>query len=189
MKWSKKERQPKLKEKIETDPFVTDDALADLFEVSVQTVRLDRLEMNIPEVRERIKHVAKKQYDTVKALPIDEVIGEIIDLDLDKHAISLMDIRSEHVFSRTGIARGHHVFAQANSLAVAVIDDDLALTASAEISFTKQIKEGDRVIAKARVSEIKEQRTLVEVASYVENELVFSGTFSMFRDEREESKK
>ena len=33
------------------------------------------------------------------------------------------------MFSRTGIARGHHVFAQANSLAVAVINDAIALTA------------------------------------------------------------
>lgn len=58
MKISKKQRQPLLKDKISENPFITDEALAEEFKVSVQTVRLDRLELNIPEVRERIKHVA-----------------------------------------------------------------------------------------------------------------------------------
>ena len=183
MKMSKKQRQPSLKEKISENPFITDDALADLFSVSVQTVRLDRLEMNIPEVRERIKHVAKQQYDNVKALPLDEVIGEVIDLELDKHAISILDISEEHVFSRTGIARGHHLFAQANSLAVAIIDDELALTAKANMSFKRRVKVGERVVAKAYVTEIRDDRTIVEVNSYVEQEIVFTGEFYMFRQE------
>jgi len=183
MKLSKRQRQPMLKEKIEENPFVTDDALAETFNVSVQTVRLDRLELNIPEVRARIKHVAKQQFDTVKALPIEEVIGEVIDLELDHHAISILDIKAEHVFSRTGIARGHHLFAQANSLAVAIIDDELALTAQADVSFKNQVTVGERVVAKAKVIKIEENRTHVEVLSYVEQELVFKGEFFMFRDE------
>jgi acyl-coenzyme A thioesterase PaaI-like protein len=183
MKLSKRQRQPLLKEKIEENPFVTDDALAEEFNVSVQTVRLDRLELNIPEVRARIKYVAKQQYDTVKALTIEEVIGEVIDLELDHHAISILDIKAEHVFSRTGIARGHHIFAQANSLAVAVIDDELALTAQANVSFKNQVNVGERVVAKAKVTKIHENRTFVEVHSYVEQELVFKGEFSMFRDD------
>ncbi|UCZ51771.1 transcription factor FapR [Bacillus shivajii] len=184
MKLSKKQRQPLLKEKIEENPFITDEALAEHFGVSVQTVRLDRLELNIPEVRARIKDVAKQQYDTVKALALEEVIGEVIDLELDKHAISILDIREEHVFSRNQIARGHHLFAQANSLAVAIIDDELALTTKAEVSFKRQVKAGERVIAKARVVEIKESRTIVEVTSYVEQEMVFRGEFSMYREDQ-----
>ncbi|MFP3442486.1 hypothetical protein R0K18_32615, partial [Pantoea sp. SIMBA_133] len=66
--------------------------------------------------------MAQQQLDEVKALPIDEVIGQVIDLQLDESAISILDIRPEHVFSRNKIARGHHLFAQANSLAVAIID-------------------------------------------------------------------
>jgi acyl-coenzyme A thioesterase PaaI-like protein len=183
MKLSKRKRQPMLKEKIDENPFITDDALAAEFNVSVQTIRLDRLELNIPEVRERIKDVAKQQYDTIKALPIEEVIGEVVDLELDDHAISILDIKEEHVFSRTGIARGHHLFAQANSLAVAVIDDELALTANADVSFKSQVKNGQRVVAKAKVTGHKNNRTRVEVKSYVGQELVFKGSFAMFREE------
>lgn len=186
MKWTKRQRQPELKTKIEEDPFITDEALANIFEVSVQTVRLDRLELNIPEVRERIRYVAQKQYDPVKALSEEEIIGEIIDLELDKYAISILDINKEHVFTRNNIARGHHIFAQANSLAVAVIDDDLALTVNADISFKKQVSSGERVVAKAKVTSIGPVRTTVKVESFVEQSLVFEGTFSMFRNEHEE---
>ncbi|WP_208589184.1 transcription factor FapR [Gracilibacillus suaedae] len=187
MKRSKKERQSLLKETIEAKPFITDEALAKLFDVSIQTIRLDRMELNIPELRERIKSVATNNWnETVKALPIDEVIGEIIDLELDKRAISIMDITGEHVFSRNKIARGHHLFAQANSLAVAVINDELALTTNANIKFTRQVVQGERVIAKARVVGLeKNNRTVVEVLSYVDNETVFSGVFEMFRSTQE----
>ncbi|WP_188205770.1 transcription factor FapR [Alkalibacillus aidingensis] len=183
MKIKKKERQKQLLQLIEESPFITDEDLAKRFGVSIQTIRLDRLELSIPELRERIKYVAKKQWDeTVKALPLDEVIGEVIDLKLDEMAISILDIREEHVFSRNLIARGHHLFAQANSLAVAVIDDDLALTAKADIQFTRPVKLEERVVAKAKVTgEDNKRRTLVEVNSYVNQELVFAGRFKMYR--------
>ncbi|CAI9386267.1 transcription factor FapR [Niallia sp. Sow4_A1] len=184
MKRNKRERQQLLVETIKETPFITDEELAEKFSVSVQTIRLDRLELSIPELRERIKNVAKKSLeDEVKALPIEEVIGEIIDMELDHSAISIFEVQQEHVFTRNGIARGHHLFAQANSLAVAVINDELALTAKANIHFTRSVNLGERIIAKAKVSHIDSitGRTTVEVNSYVNTELVFKGEFDMYR--------
>jgi acyl-coenzyme A thioesterase PaaI-like protein len=187
MRRTKKERQQMLKETIKENPFITDEDLADKFHVSVQTIRLDRLELSIPELRERIKYVAEKKFeDEVRSLPIEEVIGEIIDIELDQSAISILDVKAEHVFVRNKIARGHHLFAQANSLAVAVINDELALTAKANIQFKRSVKQGERVIAKAKVLKIDDGlgRTIVEVMSYVNNELVFKGEFDMYRSEK-----
>lgn len=184
MRRNKRERQALLTETIKENPFVTDEELAEKFSVSVQTIRLDRLELSIPELRERIKHVAERSFeDEVRSLPIDEIIGEIIDMELDHSAISILDIKKEHVFKRNQIARGHHLFAQANSLAVAVINDELALTAKANIRFTRSVKEDERVVAKAKVLNIDEEkgRTLVEVTSFVGNEIVFKGDFEMYR--------
>ncbi|MBA9024908.1 MULTISPECIES: transcription factor FapR [Bacillaceae] len=184
MRRNKKERQQLLVETIKENPFVTDEELANKFSVSVQTIRLDRLELSIPELRERIKNVAEQTLtDEVRALPLEEVIGEVIDIHLDQQAISILDIKKEHVFQRNGIARGHHLFAQANSLAVAVINDELALTAKASILFTRSVKENERVIAKAKVQKTDHlaDRSLVEVSSFVGNELVFKGEFEMFR--------
>jgi len=180
-KRSKKDRQEELIKTLQKNPFMTDEELATMFKVSVQTIRLDRLEKAIPELRERIKSVAEQNYDEVRSLMEHEVIGEIIDLQLDKSAISILDIKEEHVFARSKIARGHHLFAQANSLAVALIDDDLALTASASIRFLRSVKVGERVIAKAFVMEKEEDRTKVKVDSYILDELVFSGTFNVYR--------
>lgn len=192
VKLKKDKRQQLLVEKIEQTPFITDESLADYFQVSIQTIRLDRLELAIPELRERIKSVAKNQWnETVKSLPLEEVIGDIIDLELDQRAISTMTIQPEQVFSRNKIARGHHLFAQANSLAVAVINDELALTRKSDITFKRQVKLGEQVVAKAQVLEAQTTGiTMVEVNSYVKNELVFSGKFQMYRtSDKKESKR
>ncbi|MGM0844562.1 MAG: transcription factor FapR [Bacillota bacterium] len=182
MRPTKKQRQLQLSDTIKENPFITDEELSEQFSVSVQTIRLDRMELSIPELRERIKHVAEKTFgDEVKSLPIDEVIGEIIDIDLDQSAISIFDVKAEHVFKRNRIARGHHLFAQANSLAVAVINDELALTAKSQIRFTRPVREGERIIAKAKVIDIHKERTIVEVNSYVGGEKVFAGEFEMYR--------
>lgn len=187
MRITKSVRQVLLKEKIEEVPFITDENLAKEFDVSIQTIRLDRMELGIPEMRERMKSVATDQWnETVRALHIEDVIGEIIDLVLDKRAISILDITSDLVFSRNNIARGHHLFAQANSLAVAVINEELALTVKSEIKFTRQVQQGERVIAKAIVEGKNDKgQTIVKVDSYVDNEIVFTGIFQMFQSNEE----
>jgi len=185
----KETRQLKLLDKINKTPFITDQELADFFSVSIQTIRLDRLELGIPELRKRIKSVATSQWsEKLKSLPIEEVIGSIIDLELDNRAISILDIKEEHVFSRNKIARGHHLFAQANSLALAVIDDELALTHKSEINFKRQVKLGEQVVCKATVLSKKQSKTIVEINSYVKDDLVFQGQFIMYRYQHKGSK-
>ncbi|WP_213423304.1 transcription factor FapR [Bhargavaea massiliensis] len=182
MKLQKRERQARLSSLLEENPLLTDGDLAEHFGVSVQTIRLDRMEKGIPELRERLKDVAVRSLDDVKSLPIDEVIGDIIDIELDKRAVSVFDVTKDHVFQRNGIARGHHLFAQANSLAVAVINDELALTAKSSLNFIRPVRAGERVVAKAAVRPgERPRRTIVEVISTVGNEPVFIGTFEMYR--------
>ncbi len=180
----KKDRQRELVLLLETNPFMTDDELAEHFIVSVQTIRLDRLECGIPELRIRLKDVAvRTMQEEVKSLAVDEIIGDIIDIELDKRALSIFDVSEEHVFHRNGIARGHHLFAQANSLAVAVMDDDLALTMKSMLHFLKPVKVGDRVIAKADVvmDHSNKKRALVTIVSKVGDDTVFTGEFHMYR--------
>ena len=191
MRMPKKERQLLLKKLVEQDPFLTDEDLSKRYDVSVQTIRLDRLECGIPELRKRLKRVASQSMTgEVKSLSSDEIIGDIIDIELDKRALSIFDVTIDHVFQRNGIARGHHLFAQANSLAVAVMDDDLALTVKSAIDFLKPVKAGDRVVARAEVKKesLMENRTLVEVVSKVGDIEVFTGQFYMYRttDRRQE---
>ncbi|HZG84441.1 transcription factor FapR [Paenibacillus sp.] len=176
-------RQERLAATIQNNPFVTDEELAAEFGVSIQTIRLDRMELGIPEVRERIKQMAAVSQSVVRSLPMDEVIGDVIDLQLDKSGISILEVGEEHVFSRTGIARGHHIFAQANSLAVALINDEVALTASADIRYLRPVRLGERCVAKGYVKSAPgdKGKAKVEVFTYVGDDLVFQGHFVIYR--------
>ncbi|KOP69202.1 transcription factor FapR [Paenibacillus solani] len=180
---SKKDRHQRLIQLIDENPFVTDRELTRQLKVSIQTIRLDRMELGIPELRERMKQMAEHSYDQVRSLSLEEVIGDVVDLQLDKSGISIFEIREEHVFSKTRIARGHYVFAQANSLAVAVINDEIALTSSADIRFLRQVHLGEKCIAKAYVRSIAGQKgkAKVEVFTYVADEMVFQGNFVIYR--------
>ena len=122
---SKKNRQQKLIDTLEENPFITDEELAKSFKVSIQTIRLDRMELRIPELRERVKKVATETFDEVKSLQLNEVVGEIIEIQLDNYGISILEINENQVFKKTGIARGHYIFAQANSLAVALMIQEI----------------------------------------------------------------
>lgn len=178
---SKKDRQNKLSEFIENNPFITDEDLTKEFNVSIQTIRLDRMELGIPELRERTRVMASKTLDNIKSLHLHEVIGEIIDIQLDQYGISLLEINDEQVFKKTGIARGHYIFAQANSLAVALINDEIALTSKADIRFIRPVYLNERLIAKAKVIGSKDDRSEIEVNTYVNNDLVFRGIFIVYR--------
>jgi len=187
MKRTKIERHALLQKTIANNPFVTDDELSQILNVSIQTIRLDRMELAIPELRERIKLVAKNSLtDEIRSLPVDEIIGDIIDITVGKRAISMFDVKAEHVFKRNRIARGHYIFAQANSLAVAIVNNELALTTKADIRFLKQVREGDRIIAKATVcdDQAKSDRIMIHVESFVDQTCIFTGDFELFHSNK-----
>jgi DeoR/GlpR family transcriptional regulator of sugar metabolism len=82
---TKKDRQKQLLEQLSSVPFSTDEELGDLFQVSVQTIRLDRLELGIPELRERVRDVAENNYKKLRSIEGKEVIGELVDIELGKN--------------------------------------------------------------------------------------------------------
>jgi acyl-coenzyme A thioesterase PaaI-like protein len=173
-------RQTELVKKIAEDPFLTDRELAERLGVSVQTVRLDRMQLNIPEVRERIRDVAQDAAHKMRSLTEQEVAGELLDLELGKRAISVLETTGEMAFQRSGIVRGHHLFAQANSLAVALADSPVALTGTATVRFCQPVKVGERLVAKASVIENIKNKYTVEVRITAERREILVGTFVVF---------
>lgn len=81
---AKKERQNKLIDKLKEDPFLTDEDLAEQLSVSVPTIRLDRLELGVPELRQRVRDMASKNHDRVRSLSSEDIIGEIVELNLGR---------------------------------------------------------------------------------------------------------
>jgi acyl-coenzyme A thioesterase PaaI-like protein len=179
---NKIERQRRIKEYILRDPFLSDKKLAELFNFSVQTIRLDRLEMGIPEMRKRIIKVAKETSlaDQVKSLKRDEIIGELIDIELGKSGIAILKTVKSMTFNRTGIIRSHYIFSLADSLAISIIDAEVALTGIARLRYKIPVYTGQTLVAKARVAQKKGNKYLVSVHVKSNHEEVFTGKLVIF---------
>jgi acyl-coenzyme A thioesterase PaaI-like protein len=179
---SKLERQKRIKEYISKNPFISDKKLAELFSISVQTIRLDRLEMGIPEMRKRIAQVAKNtsSKDKVKSLKKEEIIGELIDIELGKNGIAILKTTKDMSFGRTGIVRSHYIFSLADSLAISIIDTEVALTGIARLSYKKPVYAGQTLVAKARVARNRGNKYLVSVHVKSDQKEVFTGKLVIF---------
>ncbi|MGF7185127.1 acyl-coenzyme A thioesterase PaaI-like protein [Desulfitispora alkaliphila] len=185
---SKNERHNKIQNQLRENPFYTDEDLSQMNNVSVQTIRLDRMEMQIPELRERIKNVAEQNYNQVKSLHHKELIGELLELELDESGMSLLIVTKEMVLKKAGIVRGHHLFAQANSLAVAILDSDIALTGGAEVKYINPVNLNDKVICYGKVIEKVGEKYKVSITSKVNGKEVFTGNFTIFARREEDVK-
>ncbi len=173
----RRKRRDQLQYILEQDPFLTDDQLAALFGVSVATIRLDRMALGIPELRERTKEMAATVHSKLRSMHGMEVIGELVQLDLGQYGISILPVSDALVFERTRILRGHHLFAQGNSLAAALVNSPRALTARAEVRFERPVYLDQRVVCEAEVEEQQYNRYTIAVNSKVDGETVFSGQF------------
>ncbi|WP_251516446.1 MULTISPECIES: transcription factor FapR [Staphylococcus] len=186
MKLRKIERRNAIKKEIEKNPFITDQDLSMLFSVSIQTIRLDRTHLNIPELRKRIKTVARKNHERIRSIDGSEIIGDVINVSPDKHATSIIKVDEDSVFTRNKIARGHVLFAQANSLCVALIHRPIVLTRDSKVEFLQPVKLNDTVRAEAQTLDITNKYFTIKVESYVKNALVFRGTFKMYYTSEDE---
>jgi len=174
---SKIQRQLQLKEKLKQDPFLTDEECSEMFSVSVPTVRLDRIELGIPELRERIKNVAADNYQKVKAIEDSEFVGELIELNLGKNGISILQTDKNMVFEKSKIVRGHFIYAFAETLAISVIDSSVALIGVANIKYINPVYLGSKLVAKAEVKSSHEKRHVVWVKIKHKQTEVFRGKF------------
>ena len=170
----KRIRQSLLIDYMKTKPFFTDEDLAKLLNVSIQTIRLDRLELGIPELRERIKQLAEATQKKVKSISSKEVSGELIDLELGKSGISLLNITEDMVFEKSRVAKGEYMFAQANSLALALIDAPMAVTGVANMKYKAPVHVGDKLVAKAELKHRRGNKFFVWVK-------IKNGTKEVFR--------
>lgn len=175
----KKIRQEELVAAVQEKPFLTDEELAKKLEVSVQTIRLDRLELGIPELRGRIRKMAENAQTKVKSIQSAEIVGELIDLEPGRSGISMLRVTDDMVFNKTKIARGHHMFSQANSLTLAVIDAPMAVTGVANVKYKVPVHVGEKLIAKAEIVKVRGNKYFVWVKTHNDTQEVFRAKFIM----------
>ena len=162
---------------LEDNPFCTDEQLAQLLGVSVQTIRLDRVALKIPELRARTRNMAESAQTKVRAIDKKDIIGELLDLELNKSAISTLKITPDMVLERTGIARGYYMFSMANTLALAVVDAEYALTAVANVKYKIPVSAGATLVAKAVVTHHRMDKYYIFVSIKNDSKEVFRAKF------------
>lgn len=174
---SKEQRHRHLHDQLNTDPFTTDEELAKRFDVSIQTIRLDRAELGIPELRERTKHFAEQAFQKVRSVSGREFVGELLELELGRNALSILEVRADMVAEKSQVCRGDYIISQANTLAVALIDAEIVLTGSARLRFRRPVYLNEKIVAQAVFARKKSNKYLVKVVSKVGAEEVFVGKF------------
>ncbi|HBX22394.1 MAG TPA: transcription factor FapR [Desulfotomaculum sp.] len=180
MSQTKLDRQGSLVRHLEDNPFLTDDDLARVLGVSIQTVRLDRVELDIPEMRARISKMARESYQELRAIAGSEIVGELVDLVVGQRGMSVLEVTGEMTLQKTRVLNGQYLFAQANTLAVGLIDSNVTLTGTARVSYKRPVLEGEKVVARAIITAKKGNKYMVRVSSQVKDELVFMGKFLVF---------
>lgn len=176
---TKPQRLEALRRAVEENPFITDEKLASRFKVSTQTIRLDRLQLGIPEVRTRTRRVAEGAYQQLRALKGREIVGDLYELKRGERALSVLETTSDMVYEKSKVVRGYFIFAQAESLALAVIDAEAALTGVANIKYKQPVRVGERLFAHAEVTRRRQNKYFVAVRTYEGNREVFRAKFIM----------
>ena len=80
----------------------------------------------------------------LKAIDQKDIVGELIDLELNRSAISTLTITHDMVLGKTGVGRGYFMFAMADTLALALVDTEFALTAVSNVKYKVPVYPGDR---------------------------------------------
>jgi acyl-coenzyme A thioesterase PaaI-like protein len=82
-------------------------------------------------------------------------------------------------FTKTKIIKGHYIFAMAETLALAVIESNVALIGVANVKYRVPVKAGDKLVAKAEVTNKRGSEYFVRVWINVNSDQVFRSKFRL----------
>jgi len=172
------ERNVKLIEYLKEYPLATDEILAKKFNVSINTIRLDRARLGIKEFRERLKDKAKEAMKKVTSISTSEFVGDMINFVPGKTAKSRLETNSSMTFEGMNVVRGEYIYSFAETIAISLVPTKAALVGVANIKYVEPIKANDVVYALAEVKRKTESGYIVWVKIVDEQEsLKFKGKF------------
>lgn len=79
-----------------------------------------------------------------------------------------------------GLVHGGFIFGAVDYAAMSAVNDPLVVLGSASSKFTAPVKVGDVVLCKAKVISTKGKKREVEMQAFVDEKLVFEGSFTTF---------
>ena len=170
-------RQEELSRLLSINPMATDSELASSLNVSISTIRLDRALMGVPELRERLRNMAQSALSKLQSLSPSEVIGDLLELEPDKWALSVLRTAKDMAFRFTDIVSDNYVYSQASSIAVAVINAADVIIGTMRGEYKGHAHVGDVLIARAKVGVNHGGQKIVSVRTHVGDREIFVGRF------------
>lgn len=174
---SKKQRHGQLIDLLHTDPLLTDEEIAASLGVSVGTVRLDRGLLAIPEVRERMRSMAEQATSRLISLRADEVVGELLELEPNQWALSVLTTSRNMAFRHTELVGDYFIYAQAATLAIATIGEGMVVVGTARLRYRQPAYVGEKILARSKVGTYKGNKYVVSVHSRVGDREIFVARF------------
>lgn len=113
----------------------------------------------------------------LQSLSPGEVIGELLELEPDKWALSVLKTAKDMAFRFTDIVSDNYVYAQAGSIAVAVINAAKVIIYSMRGEYHGHAHVGDILIARAKVGVNHDGRKIVSVRTRAGDREIFVGRF------------
>ncbi|MGI6784240.1 MAG: transcription factor FapR [Aminivibrio sp.] len=173
----RRSRQDRLLKLIEKNPLLSDEKLAASLGASVSTIRLDRTLLGVPELRERTRSMAQKATSRLRSLKQSEVVGDLLELEPNKWALSVLETKKDMAFRETDMIWDHYIYAQASSIAIAVVEADLVILDSMRGEYKGHARVGDSLVARAKVGVNRDEKYIVSVRTKVGEKEIFVGRF------------
>ncbi len=174
------ERSEKILEYLCENPLATDEVLANRFNVSVNTIRLDRARLGIKEFKERLKDKANNAMKMVTSMPQMEFICNMVNFNKNESVVSRIETDKSMAFENTDIVKGQYVYSFAETVAMSLLPITEAIIEVANIKYVEKIVAGAVLFAKAELKRKTDAGYLVWVRIVDEKEnLKFKAKFML----------
>lgn len=121
--------------------------------------------------------MAQEATSKLRSLKQEEVIGDLLELEPDRWALSMLQTRKDMAFRHTDLVWDHYIYSQASSVAIAVVQADMVIVSSMRGNYKAHARVGDVLTARAKVGIHKGDKYIVSVRTRVANEEIFVGRF------------
>jgi acyl-coenzyme A thioesterase PaaI-like protein len=111
------------------------------------------------------------------------LVGEPVELSAGRATVALVTL-PEMAADERGLVHGGFVFGLADYAAMLAVNDPNVVLGSAEVRFSKPVRVGERLTARAVVAAAEGRRAQVGVEVLRDGEVVMAGTFSCFTLDR-----
>jgi uncharacterized protein (TIGR00369 family) len=108
-----------------------------------------------------------------------ELSGEIIKLDINYSKI-MLKTSSDMIVDAKGLIHGGFIFSLADFASMVAINHPNVLLGGAQVKFLKPVREGDVLIAEAKLTSKVDKKHIVSVKVSRDDDIVFNGDFICF---------